>query len=701
MSHRRKSINNNDGSSENLSIPTIQRTVDPITISQQRQNQPHSLMDQKSYQSLNDRYLSTIDEKKNAQISKFHESVLHKKDRRTLNPSYINYGLVTSLRRILYIVAFFGALVIFLGSLCGIETPFDEVITDPDQTTHKIVSSDEGHIFTGITEDDKQKIDITNDSNYEHNNNDRANDYNNNENYQDKNNLDNTEIKKGEIADLFPDDELLDEPIIQDEGFGHFDEILSKNDKNSDISSHDINYLSEEDLMRMLNPTVYSILNKSTQISGRPNKLLKKMHRHYHIKSRDTDEEINVIDYSEYIYKAPQPHFTYVDVINSLTNEELADIKTIQSLEINTDESLDSSCGKWQEEYSKLHANILDNKEEQRYVTYICDASTNCGGLADRIFGMTSTFLFALLTNRAFLADWQVPIPLEAVFSSPNIDWSYDSLSPLPSLISLQSSELNVVDFDAQHLDQYFMLHNWTQKYPKPFIKFYTNRGMIMRTFSSKHYSKHLKDIGLRPHTAIGCILDYLFRPVPEALWFITEYTSLFALPSIFSVGIQIRTGDSKMNKNDGLGHSHSLQEYKHFFKCADQLTQVYSAPSQKVIYFLVTDSVRLRDEAIQKLEHVIVSGLPVSGEGHKGEDYNWDKADEINHAIIENWILSKTDYRVISPGGYGKLSAFHSKQLHSTVSMVYSGLNDGVPDCTREDAFTTFNKLASELSLG
>ncbi|CAG8642237.1 10453_t:CDS:2 [Gigaspora rosea] len=702
--HRRKSINID--SSENLTTPTTQRTVDTITF-QQRQYQPHSLMDQKSYQSHNDRYLSTIDGKKSTPItkSKIQEPFFQKKERKTLKPPYINYGSITSMREFIYMIAFFVALVVFLGSLCGIETPFDEVqpidkkiqVPKPEDTLpneERLVTmrDDDNYENDGYNNDYKSEYYKNDDKNEDYKNegyknNDYQNEDYNTENYQ--NHLDNNKIKKGDITDLFPDDEVLDEPMVQDEGFGHFDELLSKNDKSSDISSQ--NYLSEDELMELLNPTVYSILNKSTQAAGRPNKLTKKIHRHYHIKSKETDEEIKVIDYSDYTYKSPQPHFTYVDVINSLTDEELADIKNIQVLELNSDESLDSSCGKWQEEYMKLHANILDDKEEQRYVTYICDANTNCGGLADRIFGMTSTFLFALLTNRAFLADWQVPIPLDTIFSSPNVDWSYDSLSPSPSLLALQSSDLNVIDFDAQHLDQYFMLHNWTLKYPEPFIKFYTNRGMIMRTFGSKHYSKYLKDIGLRPHTAIGCILDYLFRPVPEALWFITEYTSLFALPSIFSVGIQIRTGDSKMNNKDGLGHSHSLQEYKHFFKCADQLTQMYSAPSQKVIYFLVTDSVRLRDEAIQKLEHVIVSGLPVSGEGNKGEDYDWDKADEINDAIIENWILS----------GYGKLSAFHSKQLHSTVSMVYSGLNDQVPDCTREDAFTTFNKLASELSLG
>ena len=37
------------------------------------------------------------------------------------------------------------------------------------------------------------------------------------------------------------------------------------------------------------------------------------------------------------------------------------------------------------------------------------------------ILGMTSAFLFALLTNRAYIADWQTPFPLDTIFDSPNI----------------------------------------------------------------------------------------------------------------------------------------------------------------------------------------------------------------------------------------------------------------------------------------
>lgn len=42
--------------------------------------------------------------------------------------------------------------------------------------------------------------------------------------------------------------------------------------------------------------------------------------------------------------------------------------------------------------------------------------------------GMISTFFYALLTDRAYLAHWADanPIPLEVLFERPNIDWSYD-----------------------------------------------------------------------------------------------------------------------------------------------------------------------------------------------------------------------------------------------------------------------------------
>lgn len=73
----------------------------------------------------------------------------------------------------------------------------------------------------------------------------------------------------------------------------------------------------------------------------------------------------------------------------------------------------------------------------------------NCGGLGDRLLGMTSALYMGLMTNRAvclvvilsspsldadtptsqFLAEWQTPIPLDVVFDSPVLNWSFSSFT--------------------------------------------------------------------------------------------------------------------------------------------------------------------------------------------------------------------------------------------------------------------------------
>jgi hypothetical protein len=257
-----------------------------------------------------------------------------------------------------------------------------------------------------------------------------------------------------------------------------------------------------------------------------------------------------------------------------------------------------------------------------------------------RLLGMSSTFIFALLTDRAFLAEWRIPPPLEAIFGSPNIDWSYDSSDPGAVLKDLIPTSLDVVNFSAQHIDRLFLHSNWTIKYPEPFIKFHTNRGMVLRTFSSRIYAPQLNTMGMRQHTAFGCIIDYLFRPSPPAISFITEYTALFTLPRIFSVGIEIGTGESKNDNSYGNFQKYSLSRYQQFFKCANQLAATYAMPWQKVVYYLVTDSETLRNEAIATMENVMVSGLPI-GTAENGP------ADAMHNSVIENWILSKTNYRV------------------------------------------------------
>jgi hypothetical protein len=92
----------------------------------------------------------------------------------------------------------------------------------------------------------------------------------------------------------------------------------------------------------------------------------------------------------------------------------------------------------------------------------------------DRLLGMTSAFFFALITKRAFHAEWMSPIPLEIVFDSPAIDWSYSSFSSSSSFPDLASPaifqnetlarearDLDIIHFGRSAMDVTFGGRDW------------------------------------------------------------------------------------------------------------------------------------------------------------------------------------------------------------------------------------------------
>ncbi len=65
-------------------------------------------------------------------------------------------------------------------------------------------------------------------------------------------------------------------------------------------------------------------------------------------------------------------------------------------------------CGNWAERYTQLHKDILQGKAPQRF-TVMRSKQEFGNGLADRLATSVTIFLYALLTDRAFLYDWDPP----------------------------------------------------------------------------------------------------------------------------------------------------------------------------------------------------------------------------------------------------------------------------------------------------
>ncbi|GAA5985607.1 hypothetical protein JCM10908_007039 [Rhodotorula pacifica] len=382
----------------------------------------------------------------------------------------------------------------------------------------------------------------------------------------------------------------------------------------------------------------------------------------------------------------------------------------------------------WLDEYQKMHAEMLEGKRDPHFISYHCEQGINCGGLGDRLLGMTSAFFFGLITQRAFLAEWQAPVPLDVVFDSPHVNWSHSSFTSERHPILGQkrladaAADLDIIHFDRLAVDATFGTVSWNAKrdrpvtpgfelrdlaYRSPWIKFFSNRGMVHRSFKYKHLQKRIGQLGLRESTAFSCISDYLFRPKPAALDLITQYTSVMALPTVFSVGIHIRTGDQSM-RDPQYDKVNTVKRHMSFFRCARELGETYARPDQRVVFYLVTDSQHLKEDA----QRVLGSKLIMTDFAPQHVHQKSGHVDGVMSAVVEDYVLAEADMLVATQdSGFGKLASFMMAKPNATVT-IFPRFNPDVlglrnrnshvnVDCTSPTVFTSFEELSSEWSLG
>eukprot|EP00913_Durusdinium_trenchii_P035752 g33454.t1 len=58
-----------------------------------------------------------------------------------------------------------------------------------------------------------------------------------------------------------------------------------------------------------------------------------------------------------------------------------------------------------------------------RVLVYSCQPFAQCGGHGDRLNGIITVFLLAVLTGRVFLIDSESPLPLQLLLQPRDVDW--------------------------------------------------------------------------------------------------------------------------------------------------------------------------------------------------------------------------------------------------------------------------------------
>ena len=196
-----------------------------------------------------------------------------------------------------------------------------------------------------------------------------------------------------------------------------------------------------------------------------------------------------------------------------------------------------------------------------------------------------------------------------------------------------------------------------------------SNRGRVWDLFDNPHHKKTLLQYGIRPETAISCAFRYLFRPrrVVKDM-FRTTWTAL-GDAQVLKIGIQIRVGDNVL-KNDTNTPETAWKMAAAHFACAAEIEKTRASPGQRVIYFLMSDSITVRQAAKVRLGEKLFTDTQMPSlhigcvDGGSCQAERQIKA--LRLAVGDMLSFSMADYHVYSDNsGFGRMAAWRSHTWH------------------------------------
>jgi hypothetical protein len=184
--------------------------------------------------------------------------------------------------------------------------------------------------------------------------------------------------------------------------------------------------------------------------------------------------------------------------------------------------------------------------------------------------------------------------------------------------------------------------------------------------FDNPYHRKQLLDFGLRPDTAFGCIVEFLFRPNTAVLNMTAPLLSMLRQPEILKIGVQIRVGDYVFQSKNRRGQRNcpllTERKIQEFFVCCKELEANVAKPHQTVVWYLITNCLSLRIAAIKKWGKKVLT-LSSSNLEHI-EDTNNTLA--FRTAIAEHWSFGYVDYAIITKdSSFGRTAYLRHRSWH------------------------------------
>jgi hypothetical protein len=348
-----------------------------------------------------------------------------------------------------------------------------------------------------------------------------------------------------------------------------------------------------------------------------------------------------------------------------------------------------ASCGTaWQAPYAALHARIVSGAAPQRTLVSVAVEA----GVADRLSGLVSQFLFALLSGRALqCATYGNLPPWEAAYVSPHLDMRPPALSAAV-LEPLKFTYRGVRGYDGPReyapdsgVDpaRYYPLY-LTNDYglrardmfhaqdlaraPEghegvPTILSASNRGKSYAVFDNPHHSAQLQAMGLTPDNAFACVHRFLFALGPRTCDDVCrEHARILdaaGAADTLRIAIHVRSGDAAFAEGDVPA---PWQQAEAHFSCAEEIAATRAAPNQSVLFYFNSDSLSLRRQAVERYGARLLTDLR-AGAGQTDCAFHGG-CDSVNAsfrlAVAQLDLFARADVHVVSIGsGYGAMGAW------------------------------------------
>ncbi|CAH1787015.1 unnamed protein product [Owenia fusiformis] len=334
--------------------------------------------------------------------------------------------------------------------------------------------------------------------------------------------------------------------------------------------------------------------------------------------------------------------------------------------------------------------------DSDKYIVFLCGEGKLCGGLGDRLKGIQSTFLLALVLKRKFRIISTVPCDLYNQLGENNEPW-HRPITP-----GLKNKTIRMIDKYKACGDLIFQKTNVTMmnidaKFPEPVIKIRTNQGWTHR-FHEEPYKTILTNLGLdmSNFTAkyiFSKIYNHLFKPQRDVLTLLDRFLNR-ARPKL---GIKLVCAQIRIGYNPSIPRESSRKRRNHdkWLPVLWDFLSLYN-DSSKYTIFITTDSQEIRDHSKKLFPDTIID---TDGEiTHVDRFDNKDDACKgMEKTILDFTILANCDITVVSRSNFGKLSS----QLQSPASKLYT-FEEGVihegPECSPVGkAFNRTTKLFTD----